>query len=142
MKTMYKNIIRETYLSKIRPYYDTDYIKAITGLRRSGKSIILQQIKDELLAKGVEPSHILFYDLEGESGEGITTRKKLEGRLHKDIKDNDLYYIFIDEVQHISKFEIAIASVRVSYHCSLFITGSNSKLLRGKLKSRLNLLGQ
>ena len=132
-----KNIIREQYLKRIRPYYETDYIKAITGIRRSGKSVILRQIIDEIKALGVDEEHILLYDLEGESGEGITNRKSLERRLHKDIKDEKKYYIFIDEVQHISKFEIAVASVRVSYNCSLFITGSNSKLLHGKMQYRL-----
>jgi uncharacterized protein len=132
-----KDIVRESYLSAIRPFYDSDYIKAITGIRRSGKSVILKQIIQELKGKGTPSDHILCYDLEGESGEGVTTRKKLEKRLHNDIKDNSLYYIFIDEVQHIKKFEVAIASARVSYHCSLFVTGSNSKLLHGKLQDRL-----
>lgn len=132
------NIIkREQYLKKIRPYYESDYIKVITGIRRSGKSVILRQIIDEIKNNGVADDHILLYDLEGESGEGIINRKSLEKRLHKDIRDENKYYIFIDEVQHISKFEIAIASVRVSYNCSLFITGSNSKLLHGKLQDRL-----
>jgi len=132
-----KNIKREKYLQKIRPFYTSNYIKAITGIRRCGKSVILQQIIEEIKNNGVDESHILIYNLEGESGEGITTRKALEKRLHKDIKDKDLYYIFIDEVQHIKKFEIAIASVRVTYNCSLFITGSNYKLLHGKLQSAL-----
>ena len=131
------NIKREQYLRKIRPYYESDYIKAITGIRRTGKSVILRQIIEEIKDGGVDAEHILFYDLEGESGEGIINRKSLEKRLHEDIKDDKKYYIFIDEVQHIAKFEIAIASVRVSYNCSLFITGSNSKLLHGKLQDRL-----
>ncbi len=130
-------IIREAYLQKIRPFYDSNYIKAITGIRRCGKSELLLQIKAELLSKGVDEKHIIYLDLEGKSGEGITTRIKLEKRLDALMNDDKKYYIFIDEVRHIRKFEEAIASVRVSYNCSLFVTGSNSKLLHGKLQDRL-----
>lgn len=134
---MQKIIIRENYLKRIRPFYDSKYIKAITGVRRCGKSELLLQIINEIRDMGVESDHILFFDLEGKGGEGITTRKKLENRLDKLIKDDKKYFVFIDEVQHITKFEEAIASVRVSYNCSLFVTGSNSKLLHGKLQDRL-----
>lgn len=130
-------IKREQYLSKIRPFYDSEYIKAITGIRRCGKSILMEQIVDEIKSKGVANDHIIIFNLEGKSGENITTRKKLEKELDKRIKDEEKYYIFIDEVQHIKKFEEAIASVRISYNCSLFITGSNSKLLKGKLQDKL-----
>lgn len=130
-------IKREQYLSKIRPFYDSEYIKAITGIRRCGKSILMEQIVDEIKSNGVANDHIIIFNLEGKSGENITTRKKLEKELDKKIKDEEKYYIFIDEVQHIKKFEEAIASVRISYNCSLFITGSNSKLLKGKLQDKL-----
>lgn len=136
-KIMENIIIREEYLKKIRPFYDSKYIKAITGVRRCGKSELLRQIIKEISLKGVDSDHIIFIDLEAKSGEGITTRIKLEQKLDTLIKDNEKYYIFIDEVQHIKKFEEAIASIRVSYNCSLFVTGSNSKLLHGKLQDRL-----
>ena len=132
-----KYIIRENYLKKIRPFYDSNYIKVITGIRRCGKSILMSQIIDEIKKQGIDDEHIIAIDLEGKSGKGLTTRTKLEKRLDQLIKDNKKYYIFIDEVQHITKFEIAIASVRVSYNCSLFVTGSNSKMLKGKLQDRL-----
>lgn len=130
-------ILRGNFLKKIRPFYESEYIKVITGIRRCGKSVVLKQITKELSDSGVDKKHIVFLDLEGKSGEGITTRKKLEETIESRIKDDKKYYIFIDEVQHIASFEIAIASVRVSYHCSLFVTGSNSRLLRGKLQDRL-----
>lgn len=130
-------IIRENYLKKIRPFYDSNYIKVITGIRRCGKSILMSQIIDEIKKQGIDDEHIIVIDLEGKSGKGLTTRTKLEKKLDQLIKDNKKYYIFIDEVQHITKFEIAIASVRVSYNCSIFVTGSNSKMLKGKLQDRL-----
>lgn len=132
------NIKREKYLSKIRPFYDSGYIKAITGIRRCGKSVLLTQIIDELKEKGIDEKHIIELNLEGKTGEKITTRKKLEKVLDRMTKnDGGKFYIFIDEVQHIKKFEEAIASVRISYNCSLFVTGSNSKLLKGKLQDKL-----
>ena len=130
-------IIRENYLARIRPFYHSKYIKAITGVRRCGKSELLLQIIAEIKALGISEDHIIVFDLEGKSGEGLTTRKKIEKKIDKSIKDKEKYYIFIDEVQHIRKFEEAVASIRVSYNCSLFITGSNSKLLHGKLQDRL-----
>lgn len=134
---MEKLIIRENYLKKIRPFYDSKYIKVITGIRRCGKSELLMQIINEIKNSGVDNQHIIILNLEGKSGEEITTRMKLEKRIDSLIKDNGKYYIFIDEIQHIKKFEEAIASVRISYNCSLFVTGSNSKLLHGKLQDKL-----
>lgn len=124
-------------MAKIRPFYQSNYIKVITGVRRSGKSVLLKQIKSEIIAMGVKIDHIISIDLEGISGSGITTRKKLEKKISKLVKGKDKYFIFIDEVQHIKRFEEAIASIRVSFNCSLFVTGSNSKLLHGKLQDRL-----
>ena len=71
-------IKREQYLSKIRPFYDSEYIKAITGIRRCGKSVLMQQIIDEIKNKGIDDDHIIIFNLEGKSGEGIKTRKQLE----------------------------------------------------------------
>ena len=132
-----KIIKRNKYLDEIRPFYDSKYIKVITGIRRCGKSELLKQIIYEIKNSGIDEKHIIYLDLEGKTGEGITTRKKLEDRIDSLIIDDAKYYIFIDEVQHIKKFEEAIASVRVSYNCSLFVTGSNSKLLHGKMQDRL-----
>ncbi len=134
---MEKIIIRENYLAKIRPFYDSKYIKAITGVRRCGKSELLLQIINELKASGIDDEHIIYLDLESRTGEGITTRAALEKKLDEQINDDGKYYIFIDEIQRIKKFEEAIASIRISYNCSLFVTGSNSKLLHGKLQDRL-----
>lgn len=132
-----REIKRENVLARVRPFYHSQYIKAITGVRRCGKSVVLRQIISELKENGTDEEHILYLDLEGRSGEGITTRRALEEKLDSLIQGKGKYYIFIDEVQHIRAFEEAIASVRVSYDCSLFVTGSNSKLLRGKLQDRL-----
>ena len=130
-------IIREKYLEKIRPFYDSKYIKVITGVRRCGKSELLLQIINEIKNRNIDENHIIVNKQKKKSGEGITNRTKLENKIEKYIKDDKKYYIFIDEIQHIKKFEEAIASIRISYNCSLFVTGSNSKLLHGKMQDRL-----
>ena len=76
-----KYIIRENYLKKIRPFYDSNYIKVITGIRRCGKSILMSQIIDEIKKQGIDDEHIIVLDLEGKSGKGLTTRTKLEKNL-------------------------------------------------------------
>ena len=131
------NVIkREIYLKKIRPYYESDLIKVITGIRRCGKSVILSRIIDEI-KDYVDEDHIIMLNLESIQDRKINSCDKLEGKITSLIKDDLKYYIFIDEIQNIRNFEIAIAAIRVSFNCSIFVTGSNSKLLRGKLQDRL-----
>ena len=131
-----KNIIREQYLARIRPYYESDLIKVITGIRRCGKSVILSQIINEIKTY-INEDHIIKIDLESIKDRNIKTCESLEDKVSSLIKDNNKYYIFIDEIQNIKEFEIAIAAIRVSFNCSIFVTGSNSKLLSGKLQDKL-----
>ena len=131
-----KKIIRKKYLDKIRPYYESDLIKVITGIRRCGKSVILSQIIDEI-QKYVDQKHIIKFDLENINDRKINTCKKLEDKILSLINDDSKYYIFIDEIQNIKKFEIILAAIRISFNCSIFVTGSNSKLLSGKLQHKL-----
>ena len=131
-----ENILRNKYLARIRPYYESNLIKAITGVRRCGKSVILSQIIDEI-RNSVDSAHIIIIDLESVEGRKINTCEKLENKISNLIKDKDKYYIFIDEIQNIKNFEVSLAAIRVSFNCSIFVTGSNSKLLSGKLQDKL-----
>lgn len=131
-----ENILRNKYLARIRPYYESNLIKAITGVRRCGKSVILSQIIDEI-RNSVDSAHIIIIDLESIEGRKINTCEKLENKISNLIKDKDKYYIFIDEIQNIKNFEVSLAAIRVSFNCSIFVTGSNSKLLSGKLQDKL-----
>jgi len=132
-----KILKRERYLAKIRPWYDKNFILALTGIRRCGKSELLKQIQEEILASGVPQNHILSFDLEGKSGKGLVDLDSVEKKLDTLIKDDKRYYVFLDEVQHIKNFEEVLAYIRDSYNAALFVTGSNSKLLHGKLQDRL-----
>ena len=128
---------RETYLEQIRPYYDSDIIKVITGVRRSGKSILLDTIKDELVEKGIPGDIIIYLNLEDMDYEYIANASDLNKEIKSRITHEGKHYIFLDEVQHVVDFEKALASFRATLDVSLFVTGSNSTLLSGELATLL-----
>ena len=128
---------RETYLEQIRPYYESDIIKVITGVRRAGKSILLDTIKDELKENGIDSEHIIYINFEDLDFDYIVDASDLNKEIKSRIKDDRKYYIFLDEIQHIDQFEKALASFRATLNVSLFVTGSNSALLSGELATLL-----
>lgn len=128
---------RELYMEQIRPYYDADLIKVITGVRRAGKSILLDTIKDELIVRGVGGSHIIYINLEDMDYDFIQTAADLNEEIKTRVVDDGKYYIFLDEIQHVKDFEKALASFLATMNVSLFVTGSNSTLLSGELATLL-----
>lgn len=130
-------IKRERYLAKIRPFYGVDLIKVLTGVRRCGKSILLEQIEEEFIVNDFDKDHIIRVNFEDLSFEKIRTADKLNKYIQKQIKDEEKYLIFLDEIQHVSGFEKVLASFRATLNCDIFITGSNSKLLSGKMATLL-----
>lgn len=128
---------REMYLEQIRPYYDSDIIKVITGVRRCGKSMLLDEIKDELLGQGIASDKIIYLNLEDMDYEYIVNASDLNKEIKSRISDNGKYYIFLDEIQHVKDFEKALASFRATLEVSLFVTGSNSTILSGELATLL-----
>ena len=128
---------REHYLEQIRPYYEVDLIKVITGVRRSGKSILLETIRDELIERGADGDHLIYLNLEDLDYEYIKNASDLNKEIKTRIVDDRKYYIFLDEIQHIEEFEKALASFRATLNVSLFVTGSNSTLLSGELATLL-----
>lgn len=127
---------RERYLKKIRPFYDLDIIKVLIGSRRAGKSKVLELIVNELKEKGVDERDILYINFENLDFEDISDYKKLYSYV-KEHKGTNKQYLFFDEIQHVSGFEKAINSFRVSFDCSIFITGSNSKMLSSEISTLL-----
>lgn len=128
---------RELYLKQIRPYYESDIIKVITGVRRAGKSVMLETIKDELLSQGIREDHIIYLNLEDLDLAYIENASDLHADIKRRVLNPDKYYIFLDEIQHVREFEKALASFRATMNVSLFVTGSNSTLLSGELASLL-----
>ncbi len=137
-ESMMENLVRENYLAKIRRFYDSNLIKVITGIRRCGKSVLLNQVKNEIKDKyEVDSDHIIDINFEDVAFAKISTFSKLNTYLLKKIKDDGKYYIFLDEIQHVRQFEKTLASLKATSNVSIFVTGSNSKLLSGRLASLL-----
>ena len=130
-------LIREDYLKLIRPYYDVDLIKVITGIRRSGKSVLMETIKDEIINNGIAGSHIISINIEDLDYAFITDVKDLNAEIESRIIDKGKYYIFLDEIQHVKNFEKLLASLRAKFNCSIFVTGSDSTMLSGELATLL-----
>ena len=127
-------ILREHYIAQIRPFYDSDLIKVITGIRRCGKSVILSQIEDELRSAGKKT---LKLDFEKRSVcTSLGTDEKLVEHVMEQSGDEKLY-VFLDEVQMVENWNLACKALRLE-NISLFITGSNSKLLSGEFTKELS----
>lgn len=129
---------RETYLQKIRDfYYDTGLIKVITGVRRCGKSCLMEIIRQELLESGIPESHVIYLNLDKRGYRKIKTADQLD-RLIEDLSPSEgIKYLFIDEIQNVKDFEEVINGYREEEEYSIFITGSNSYLLSGELATKL-----
>ncbi len=130
---------REMYLSRIRGFYDSDLIKILVGIRRCGKSVILNQIIDEIKEKGTDDEHIIYVNFEFIEYEELQDYKKLNKYIKEKIIDEKKYYVFLDEIQKVNRFEDVVNSLRASINnISIFITGSNSKLLSNELSTVLS----
>jgi len=132
-------LIREKYLSEIRDFYDeVSLIKIIYGLRRSGKSVILTQIIDEMKQKGIRDEQIIYINFESLDYSFIKTAKDLNDYIKGLVKNKDKYYVFFDEIQKVDEFEKGINSLRITNQFSIFITGSNSKMTFLELSTDLS----
>jgi hypothetical protein len=127
-------IIREHYMTQIRPFYESDLIKIITGIRRCGKSVILRQIMSEIEKTG---KHCLFldFDLRPVSA-GIPDADALIAYVNEYL-GNDKLYVFLDEIQNVEGWNEAVRTLRL-YNTSVFITGSNSQLLSREYTKELS----
>lgn len=132
-------IKREKYLKRIRPFYEQDLIKVITGIRRCGKSVILNQIMDELRQSGVKDEQIIYINFEFTDYIDINDAKKFNDFIEKKLINKNKYYVFFDEIQNVDRWEKVVNSLKAKYNenVSIFITGSNSDLLSGELATHI-----
>lgn len=128
---------REQYLEKIRPFYDDDLIKVITGIRRCGKSCLMATIMAELQARGVPSKDIIHIDLDAHGYMSVTTPEQLDAAITARLQDQDFKYLFIDEVQNVTGYERIINAYNTEGNFSIFLTGSNTYLLSGELMTKL-----
>ncbi len=126
---------REKYLSKIRPFYDSDIVKVITGVRRSGKTSILKAIISELESRNLS-ERIIYLPLDKRGYKNIVTPKQLEDKIEEQIHDSDMYYLIIDEVQNVKGFEKVMLQYEEEGY-SIFLTGSNSYILSDEISTKL-----
>lgn len=134
---MFKNVYpREKYLVKMRPFFDSDIIKVITGIRRCGKSFILKAVMNELLSKGVQESSILYLPLDKRGYKSIKTPEQLEEKIESMITSDEFHYLIIDEVQNVKGFENVVHAYAEEGY-SIFLTGSNSYLLSDEISTKL-----
>ena len=132
-------MIKQTiYLNQIEPFIDKDIIKIITGIRRSGKSVLLQQIQTELVKRGKKQANFIYMNFENLQYEALLDYRDLNQELVKRIEQIDgKAYLFLDEIQKVASWEKTINSLRASYDCDIYITGSNSQLLSGELATEI-----
>lgn len=129
---------REKYLEKIRGFYhECEIIKVLTGVRRCGKSSIMNLIAGELFESGVKQENILYFNLDKKPYEKTDTADKLDELIAGYSKADGKKYLFIDEIQNVKGFERVINAWREEGDFSIFITGSNSYLLSGELATKL-----
>lgn len=131
-------IQRELYMNRIRPFIGSDLIKVMTGIRRSGKSVMLELIKQELLANGIDAAQFISINFEDMAYAHLQTAEALhEEIVRKAAELGGKVYLFFDEIQEVRDWEKCINSLRVKLDCDIYITGSNAKLLSGELATYL-----
>lgn len=131
-------IKRESYMKNIRPFIGKDLIKVITGLRRSGKSVMLSLIQEEVFSSGVRKENIISYNFEDLKYYDLLNAKSLNDEIVSRCKNLEgKVYLFFDEIQEVRDWEKCINSLRVSLDSDIYITGSNAKLLSGELATYL-----
>lgn len=132
-------IEREMYMKRIRPFMGNELIKVLTGIRRSGKSVMLELIQEELLNKGVKKDQIIALNFENMANERFCTARSLHDEMIRRIdgRTEEKVYLFFDEIQEVEDWEKCINSLRVEADCDIYITGSNARLLSGELATYL-----
>lgn len=132
-------IQRPLYTDKLKLYANTDLVKVLTGLRRSGKSVILDLVRNDLIEQGVEKQNLVLINFEDLRNARICTAETLHAEILRLAESvNGRLYLFLDEIQEVADWEKCINSLRVVLDCDIYLTGSNAKLLSGELATYLS----
>ncbi|EAC8464501.1 ATP-binding protein [Listeria monocytogenes] len=130
---------RPNYLKQLIQFKDTDFIKVITGVRRSGKSVLLMLYKEYLLQEGVPENHIIHINFESFEYQTITTEEKFRQKLDKLLPEDDKkVYLLFDEIQMVEGWQRVVNGIRVSFNSDIIITGSNANMLSGEIATLLS----
>lgn len=130
-------IKRELYLNRLRPFFHKDIVKVLTGLRRSGKSVLLQQIQQALREEGDDPASMLYYNFEDMRNLPLCQASALYEDIMEKLDGKQTAVLFFDEIQEVEGWERVVNSLRVSHGADIYVTGSNAHLLSGELATLL-----
>src|SRR5690554_1365339 len=130
-------ILRPTYIDAIIPFIDKPQIKIITGIRRSGKSVVLHLLKKELLQRGINEEQIITLNFESFAYSELIQAQKLYEFVKEKITNPQKYYLLLDEIQEVEDWEKAVNSFIVDFDVDVYLTGSNSHLLSSELATYL-----
>ncbi|EAE6687516.1 ATP-binding protein [Listeria innocua] len=130
---------RPNYLKQLIQFKDADFIKVITGVRRSGKSVLLMLYKEYLLQEGVQKNHIIHINFESFEYQTVTTEEKFRQKLDKLLPEDDKkVYLLFDEIQMVEGWQRVVNGIRVSFNSDIIITGSNANMLSGEIATLLS----
>lgn len=130
-------IIRPYYMNMLKKYRDVPLVKILAGIRRCGKSTILEMLKDDLIKSGISPDHIISMRYTSEDFDDGMTDKDMYKGIKAQMTDSDRYYLLLDEVQEINGWEKAVNSLLENANTDIYVTGSNSKLMSGEISTYL-----
>lgn len=130
-------ILRPQYLNILRTYRDVPLVKILSGIRRCGKSTILEMLRKELLDSGIQPDHIISMRYTSEIFDHEMTSKDMYQGIKEKMNDNARYYLLLDEVQEVNGWEKAVNSLLEDADTDIYVTGSNSKLMSGEISTYL-----
>ena len=130
-------IVRDLYLNKLRKFQNTEFVKVITGVRRSGKTFILRLFRDELRQQGIPDDQIIFINFESMKYQNLLSKNALYDYVMKSLIPDKKMYLFFDEIQRVTGWEDVINSFRVDFDADIYVSGSNASLLSGELATLL-----
>ncbi len=129
-------IFRENYVNKIMAFTDTPFVKILTGVRRCGKSTIMQMIMEELRKRGINEERIVSFRFDSMEYEGLSA-KELYDLLKAKLSKEETTYLFLDEVQEIPEWEKAVNSINTDFNVDIYVTGSNSRMMSSEISTYL-----
>ena len=130
-------IVRTHYLNTLKNYRDVPLVKILAGIRRSGKSTILDMLKDDLIGSGISADHVIHMRYTPEELDDNITDKQMYCEIKDKMTDSRRYYLLLDEVQEVDGWEKAVNSLLEDYNADIYVTGSNSKLMSGEISTYL-----
>ncbi|MEG1269600.1 MAG: AAA family ATPase, partial [Oscillospiraceae bacterium] len=130
-------IVRPRYLDILRTYRDVPLVKILAGIRRSGKSTILEMLVEDLVSSGIPRDHMIRMRYTSENFEDGMTSKEMYQGINEKITDDDRYYLLLDEVQEIDGWEKAVNALLEDVNTDIYVTGSNSKLMSSEISTYL-----